>query len=160
MIRIAVGKYDQLNVLYNNASITGEHTILHDSTEENWDKVININLRGMYLCMKYAIPQMLKQGVGVIVNTASEIGLVAFPNMSAYCDSKGGVVQLTKAAAIEYSKQNIRVNCTCPSSVATPMLDAFFCDRPDRLSQVMQRYPIGRSGTAQEITAVAPFPYF
>src|SRR5262249_37325904 len=115
-----------------------------------WQQVIAVNLTGVWLCMKYEIPQILHQGGGTIVNTASVAGLVGFPSTSAYVASKHGVVGLTKTAALEYAPQGIRVNCVCPGYIATPMTAPGMND-PTRLARLIAREPIGRVGTLEEI---------
>ena len=157
MVQAAVAKYGRLDVLFNNAGITGPVAPLHESREEDFDKVINTNLRGVYLGMKYGIAQMLPQGGGAIINTGSESALVGVSGLAAYCASKGGIIQITKAAAVEYAKQNIRVNCICPGSIQTPMLEGFIAGSREVLEQFLQRYPMGRIGRPEEIAQTALF---
>ncbi|KTB47816.1 dehydrogenase [Dehalogenimonas alkenigignens] len=156
-VKSVVDKYGRLDILYNNAGIEGALAPTHDSTEENWDRVIDINLKGVYLGMKYGITQMLKQGGGIIVSTASVAGLVGFTNMPAYCASKGGVVQLTKTAALEYAKQNIRVNCVCPGVIATPMIDRFTGGSAEARQSFVALEPCGRLGNPEEIAQAVLF---
>jgi NAD(P)-dependent dehydrogenase (short-subunit alcohol dehydrogenase family) len=112
--------------------------------------VIAVNLTGVWLCMKYEIVQMLPQGGGTIVNTASAAGLVGFPSTSAYVASKHGVVGLTKTAALEYAQQGIRVNCVCPGYIQTPMTAPGMED-PERMARIIAREPIGRVGAPEEV---------
>ena len=157
MIKSIVDKWGRLDVLYNNAGIEGALAPTHESTEENWDRVLSINLKGVYLGMKYGIAQMLKQGGGIIVSTASVAGLVGFANIPAYCASKGGVVQLTKTAALEYAKQNIRVNCVCPGVIATPMIDRFTGGSEEARQSFIALEPCGRLGNPEEIAQAVLF---
>lgn len=113
--------FGRIDILHNNAGISLTGTAL-DTSEEIWDRVININLKSVFLCSKAVIPYMKKQGGGVIINTASNWGLVAQPKYVAYCASKGGVVMLTKAMAIDHARDNIRINALCPGYVDTPLL--------------------------------------
>lgn len=122
-----------------------------DYPEENWDRVININLKGVWLCMKYEIPAMLLHGGGAIVNVASVAGLVGFTNMPAYCASKGGIVQLTRTAALEYAQRGIRVNVVCPGGVRTPMVDRIVREHPEMEEGLNTMHPIGRMGKPAEI---------
>src|SRR3990170_2762395 len=157
MVRTAVDRYGGLDVIFNNAGVEGEQAITADCSLENWDRVININLKGVFLGMKYAIPEMLKRGGGSIINNASVAGLVGFRGIPAYCASKGGVIQLTRAAALEYADQGIRVNCLCPGVIDTPMVERFTHDNPDALAQLKQLEPVGRLGRPQEVAELALF---
>jgi len=122
-----------------------------ECTEETWDRTIAINLKGVWLCMKYEIPQMLKQGGGTIVNTASIAGLVGFEGLPAYNASKGGVVQLTRTAALEFATKNIRVNCVCPGVIRTPMVERLLDNRSFTEEQLNAGEPVGRMGKPEEI---------
>ncbi|MCS7012635.1 MAG: SDR family oxidoreductase [Chloroherpetonaceae bacterium] len=151
MVKAVVQKYGRLDCAFNNAGIEGATAPTAESTEENWDKVIDINLKGVWLCMKYEIQQMLRQGGGAIVNTASVAGLVGFPGMAAYCASKGGVVQLTRTAALEYAKAGIRVNAVCPGAIQTPMVERVIARQPEMEQAIVAMEPIGRLGQPNEI---------
>ena len=144
--------YGRLDCAFNNAGIEGSvGTRLAEYDEENWDKVIGINLKGVWLCMKYQLAYMSEQGSGTIVNTASVAGLVGGTFGSAYYASKHGVVGLTKAAAIEYGNAGIRVNAVCPGVIQTEMADRLIQDNTLRESAVTALHPLGRLGTPDEI---------
>jgi NAD(P)-dependent dehydrogenase (short-subunit alcohol dehydrogenase family) len=125
LVRTAVETFGGLHVLFNNAGIESEQVPTAEATLENWDRVIATNLTGVFLGMKYSIPAMLESGGGSIVNTASMVGLIGFPNIGAYCAAKGGVVLLTKTAALEYAKKGIRINAVCPGTTLTPHVKRF-----------------------------------
>lgn len=155
MIKITVEKYGKLDIIFNNAGIlTGGPLI--DTTEETWDRVIDVNLKGVFLGSKYAVAQMMKQGGGVIINTASECGHSGFPNLSAYCASKAGVHVLTKAMAAELARYNIRVNSVSPARVYTPMHARRWAVLPkeeaERKRKIMaESIPIGRMGKPEDV---------
>ena len=150
--------YGRLDCAFNNAGIasgrgpasTSGRRLTHEFSEEDFDRIINVNLKGVWLSMKHEIPQMLEQGKGAIVNTASVAGLIGLGNASSYVASKHGVVGLTKTAALEYAQQGIRVNCVCPGYIETPMTAAGLAD-PVRSASMISREPMGRVGTPQEV---------
>jgi NAD(P)-dependent dehydrogenase (short-subunit alcohol dehydrogenase family) len=153
LIKKVVETYGRLDCAFNNAGIEGTMTSTTDCSEENFDRTIAVNLKGVWLCMKHEIPQMLKQGGGAIVNTASVAGLVGFQGLSAYVASKHGVNGLTKTAALEYAKQGIRVNAVCPGVIHTPMLDRLFSSQPSAGETIAALEPVGRLGKPEEIAA-------
>ena len=132
-------------------SISGGSGLIHEYSEDDWDKVININLKGVWLCLKFEIIQMLKQGGGSIVNTASIMGLVGGSRSPSYGASKHGVVGLTKNAAVQYAPSNIRVNAVCPGYIRTPMTEQGSLLDPDNAEKIINRHPLGRLGTPEEI---------
>jgi NAD(P)-dependent dehydrogenase (short-subunit alcohol dehydrogenase family) len=151
LIKKTVETYGRLDCAFNNAGIEGQMAPTAESTQENWDRVIAINLTGVWLCMKYEIPQMLKLGAGAIVNTASVAGLVGGARASAYVASKHGVNGLTKTAALEYAKQGIRVNAVCPGGIRTPMAKRIFQAQPQFGEAFAALQPVGRMGKPEEI---------
>lgn len=153
MVDKTVGKYGQLDCAFNNAGIESSMVPIVDYPEEEWDKVISINLTGVWLCMKYEIPQMLKQGRGAIVNTASVAGLIGTPGISPYTASKHGVVGITKTAALEYATAGIRINAVCPGAIRTPMVNRVIASKPEIENFFLQCHPVGRLGTPEEIAA-------
>jgi NAD(P)-dependent dehydrogenase (short-subunit alcohol dehydrogenase family) len=146
-----VETYGRIDGAFNNAGIEGKMAGTIDTSEENFDRTIAINLKGVWLCMKYEIPQMLKQGGGAIVNTASIAGLVGFEGGSAYNASKHGVIGLTKTAALEYAQKNIRVNCVCPGVIQTPMVARIVDTGQMNESDLAKGEPVGRFGQPAEI---------
>lgn len=152
MVRTAVATYGRLDCAFNNAGIAGAiGASTHAYPDDAWDRVIGINLKGVWLCMKHEIPQMLAQGGGAIVNTASIWGLVGAPGAAAYVASKHGVVGLTRAAALEYAPQGLRINAVNPGTIRTPILDPFIAAEPAFESMMIARHPIGRIGLPEEV---------
>ena len=144
-------RHGRLDCAFNNAGIEGSQAPTAECTEENWDRVLRVNLKGIWMCMKYEIPLMLRRHGGSIVNTASVAGLVGFPNIAAYNASKGGVIQLTKTAALEYAKEGIRVNAVCPGVIRTPMVERFLDGSAEAEAAFIAMEPVGRMGTPEEI---------
>jgi NAD(P)-dependent dehydrogenase (short-subunit alcohol dehydrogenase family) len=153
LIDEVVQKYGRIDCAVNNAGVEGTLASTVDCTEENWDKVLGINLKGIWLCMKYEIPQMLKQKGGSIVNMSSVLGLVGLPGYPAYVASKHGVVGLTKTAALEYAQTGIRINAVCPGAVRTPLMNRMINDNPGVISEdlLVSLEPIGRVANPEEI---------
>lgn len=151
MIDQVIKAYGRLDCAFNNAGIEGDQGTTAECTIENWDRVIGINLTGVWLCMKYEIPEMLKTGGGSIVNMASVAGRVGFPNIPAYTASKHGVNGLTKTAALEYATRGIRVNAVCPGIIHTAMIDRFTGGDQKALEQMTAMEPIGRMGHPEEV---------
>jgi len=151
LIRKAVERFGRLDVAFNNAGIEGVWVPIVRQSEEDWDRTININLKGVWLCLKYEIKQMLKQGGGgSIVNMASVTGLVGGGGAAAYSASKHGVVGLTKSAALETARSGIRINAVCPAVIETPMGERLF-GAPAVHKSVVGLHPIGRFGRPAEI---------
>jgi NAD(P)-dependent dehydrogenase (short-subunit alcohol dehydrogenase family) len=151
MVAKTVASYGRIDCAFNNAGIEGRMANTVECTEETWDRTIAINLKGVWLCMKYEIPQMLKQGGGTIVNTAAIAGLVGFEGLPAYNASKGGVVQLTRTAALEFATKNIRVNCVCPGVIRNPMVERLLDNRSFTEEQLNAGEPVGRMGKPEEV---------
>ena len=148
----AVQAYGRIDCAFNNAGIEGKGGNTHECTEENWDRVIAIDLTGVWLCMKAEIAQMLKQGGnGAIVNTSSGAGLAGVRGMPAYVAAKHGVAGLTRAAALEYGRQNIRINAVCPGPIRTPMMGRLLQNRPDAEQRFARSEPLKRLGEPEEI---------
>jgi NAD(P)-dependent dehydrogenase (short-subunit alcohol dehydrogenase family) len=152
MVDAAITKYGRLDCALNNAGVLGELVPMIDCTEENWDRVLGVNLKGVWLSMKHEIPAMLEHGSGAIVNTASIFSVVGSgANGSPYVASKHGVLGLTKAAALEYAMRGIRVNAVCPAYIRTPLLDPILGRDPKVESMINARHPVGRMGTPEEV---------
>lgn len=157
MIEKTLQEFGRLDYAFNNAGTEGQQGMTPDCTEENWNRVIDINLKGVWYCMKHEIPQMLKQGGGAIVNCSSIAGKIGFPGIPAYTASKHGVIGLTKTAALEYAKLNIRVNAVCPGVIQTPMIDRFTHGEAAALKQLSAGEPVGRVGRAEEVADAVVF---
>ncbi|MEO5996742.1 MAG: SDR family oxidoreductase [Chitinophagaceae bacterium] len=151
MVATCIQTYGRLDYAFNNAGIEGVPATTHECTEENWDKTIGVNLKGIWLCMKAEISYMLKNGGGAIVNCASVAGLNGFPGLPAYVATKHGVVGLTKTAALEYCLHNIRVNAVCPGVIHTAMIDRLTGKEKAVEKQYIQMEPIGRMGNPEEV---------
>jgi len=151
MVNKAIETYGRLDCAHNNAGVPSSMLATADVPEDQWDHIINVNLKGIWLCMKYEIPQMLKQGKGAIVNTASTLSLVGWIKRPAYTTSKHGVAGLTKAAALDYATDGIRINAVCPGTVRTPLVETVIARRPEAEAEILAMLPIGRLANADEI---------
>lgn len=152
-VRRTIETFGSLDFAVNNAGIEGKPASTVDCTVENWDRVIDINLKGVWLGMKYELPQMLKQGSGSIVNISSIAGLIGFQGVPAYVASKHGIIGLTKTAALEYAKSGVRVNAVCPGIIETPMIDRFTQGDAKAKSGLAAGEPMGRMGHPEEIAS-------
>jgi NAD(P)-dependent dehydrogenase (short-subunit alcohol dehydrogenase family) len=154
MVNKAIEAYGRLDCAYNNAGVAAPPKVTPETSEEDWNRIISINLTGVWLCMKYEIPEMLKQKKGAIVNASSMLGLIGLAKRSAYAASKHGVVGLTKVAALEYADVGIRVNAICPAVVLTPIVESIITSDPQAESQLLSMIPMGRLGTLDEMAEV------
>jgi NAD(P)-dependent dehydrogenase (short-subunit alcohol dehydrogenase family) len=151
LVQKTVEKYGRLDVAFNNAGIEGAWIPIAEQSEEDWDRTIDINLKGVWLCLKYEIQQMLKQGGGgAIVNMASVAGWIGSAGAATYCASKHGVMALTKSAALETARSGIRVNVVCPAVIETPMGERIF-GAPEMKKYALGLHPIGRFGKPMEV---------
>jgi NAD(P)-dependent dehydrogenase (short-subunit alcohol dehydrogenase family) len=151
VVAATVERWGRLDCAFNNAGITDQHKSIVDCDEEVWQRVLAVNLTGVWLCMKYEVPAMLDTGGGAIVNTASSFGEVSAPNSSPYTASKHGVVGITKTVALELAQRGIRVNAVLPGLTDTPILENVAVEEAGFLS----KQPIGRMGRAEEVAAAA-----
>ncbi len=158
MVKTAVDRWGKLDIMYNNAGISGGFASVVDTTEELWNRILSVNLTGVLLGTKYAIPQMLKQGGGAIVNTASTAGKTPAAGTAAYGVSKAGVIHLTKVTALEHAKNNIRCNCVLPFAMDTP----FYSQMPEEqkkalLKSIIAASPSGKIPQPEQVARVALF---
>lgn len=157
MIDAVIARFGRIDILCNNAGIGVAATVV-DTSEEDWDRVIDVDLKGVFLGCKYVIPHMLRQGGGVIVNTASVAGMVGVLNRAAYCAAKAGVIGLTKSIAVDFVTRGIRANCVCPGTVESPWIEKILAQQPDPVAErqrMIERQPMGRMGKPEEIAAAA-----
>jgi NAD(P)-dependent dehydrogenase (short-subunit alcohol dehydrogenase family) len=153
LIARAVDAYGGLDYAFNNAGIEGSMASTAACTEADWDRIMAVNLKGTWLCMKHEIPRMVDRNGGVIVNCSSIAGLVGFATAPAYTASKHGVIGLTRAAAIEQAKTGVRINAVCPGVIQTPMIDRAIGDDPAKRSAYRALEPVGRFGTPEEVAS-------
>ena len=156
----AIAAFGKINILFNNAGVIYIDKTVVDTSEEEWRETLDVNLKGTYLMSRYTIPEMIKSGGGSIINNASVFGLVGGAGAAAYCASKGGVVMLTKAMAVDHATQKIRVNCICPGSVNTPMLEGEMNDLGgvDKMKpKFAARHPLNRISQPEEIARTVLF---
>jgi NAD(P)-dependent dehydrogenase (short-subunit alcohol dehydrogenase family) len=158
MVTQTLEEFGRIDILVNNVGIPGseEAMQMHTTPEEEWDRIVAVNLKSVYLCSKRVIPEMIKQRVGKIINLSSVAGIVAFPGRAAYTATKGAVSLLTKAMALDYSKYNINVNALCPGMVETPMTK-WRLDIPELREEVEKCIPMERIGVPDDITGAAVF---
>jgi NAD(P)-dependent dehydrogenase (short-subunit alcohol dehydrogenase family) len=153
MVERAVSTFGRLDAAYNNAGVQSPAVEMADASGEEYDRVMAINLRGVWNCMKYELRQMRKQGSGAIVNCSSIGGLIGLPGRATYHASKHGVIGLTKSAALEYATKGIRINAVCPGTIDTPMVAEMLAKEPDAMREILKDQPIGRLGRPEEVAA-------
>ena len=153
MVAQTVSTFGRLDAAFNNAGIHVAVAETADAEGSDFDRIIAINLRGIFTCMKHELRQMREQGSGVIVNCSSQSGFVGLPGLGAYTASKHGVIGLTKAAALEYAPRGIRINCICPGTTETPLVKGLVEQEPGRLDAVIKDIPLGRMGREEEIAS-------
>jgi NAD(P)-dependent dehydrogenase (short-subunit alcohol dehydrogenase family) len=156
-VKAALGRtieaFGRLDFAFNNAGVEQRNAAIAEFEEEEWNRIMDVNLRGVFLCMKYEIPLMLKQGGGAIVNTSSGAGVIGIKGGAAYAAAKHGLIGLTKSAALDYAAQNIRINTVAPGYIATPMMDRFTGGTAEGWAKITAEEPIGRPGRPEEIAS-------
>jgi NAD(P)-dependent dehydrogenase (short-subunit alcohol dehydrogenase family) len=159
LVEEAVARYGTVDIVCNCGG-TELVKLLVDTTEDEWDMVMDTNARGAFLVSKYALPYMIAKKKGAIINISSQLGFVGFERFSAYCASKGAIIQLTKAMALEYSRYGVRINCVCPGAIDTAMVDrelAHFDNPAELRKKIMDDHPIGRIGRPEEVAEAVLF---
>jgi NAD(P)-dependent dehydrogenase (short-subunit alcohol dehydrogenase family) len=151
LLGTTVASFGVLHYAFNSAGVSGELGSTVDCTEANWDRTIATDLKGVWLCVRAEIPRMIAAEGGSIVNAASVAGLVGYPGMPAYSAAKGGVVQITRTAALEYARAGIRVNAVCPGAIRTPMIERMIDEHPELDEALAAVHPIGRIGEPDEV---------
>ena len=155
MVKQTISRFGRIDVLVNNAGIEMSGTVV-SLKESEWDRVMNVNLKGTYLCSRFVIPHMTQTGGGSIVNMSSDLGISPIPNVAAYAATKGGIIALTKAMAKDHAKDKIRINCLAPGPIETPLLRRF---QPEHILKIITEVllPMGRLGTPEEVAKAALF---
>ena len=157
MVKTTVDTYGRIDILHNNAAIQGPFGAVTETSEDDWDRTIDVNLKGIFLVSKYVIPVMVESGGGSIINMASTAGIVGIPVTPVYCAAKGGVIQLTKSMALAHLEQNIRVNCICPGGTQTPMSALWLPEEPAEREAMLAGLPGGRWIQPEEIARTVLF---
>ncbi len=155
MVDDTIAAFGRLDIAVNNAGISGESNLCGDYSPEGWNRVIDINLNGVFYCMRYQIPYILQAGGGSIINMSSILGRVGFAGAPAYVAAKHGVIGLSKAAALEYGKQALRVNTVSPGFIATPLVENALDEQTKE--QIVARHAVGRMGESQEVADLVAF---
>ncbi|MFC1992893.1 SDR family oxidoreductase [Chloroflexota bacterium] len=155
MVNKTVATYGRIDCAFNNAGAQPSKKLLPDTTEEDWEHIIGVNLKGVWLCLKHEIPQMIKQGKGAIVNVSSSLGLIGLERRSVYAASKHGVIGLTKVAALENAANGIRINAICPAVVRTTMFESVIANNPELEASLMKMTPMERVSNPAEVAEVA-----
>jgi NAD(P)-dependent dehydrogenase (short-subunit alcohol dehydrogenase family) len=157
MVDATIDAYGRLDCAFNNAGVMEESANLAELDEDMWDRIIDVNMKGVWLCMKYELPVMVAQGKGAIVNTSSVNAFRILPRCAAYTASKFGVIGLTRTAAVEYGPMGVRVNAICPGAIRTPMMESAVAADPSRLERIKHTRPLGRVADPIEIANAALF---
>jgi len=156
VIKSAVDTFGSIDILFNNAGFELMKSV-HEYTEEDYDNIMDVHCKGSFFCIRYALPEMMEQGGGVILNQGSIAGMMGHVKTGAYCMAKGGLVNYTKYVALEYAPYNIRCNCICPGAVATAMMKRFMNDFPELAQQSIDNHPLGRMAEPEEVADAAVF---